>query len=161
MKIENGFEVPIPPHEAWTLLTDVARVAPCLPGATLSEAVDADTYRGELAVKLGPVGMSFVGEMRFVERDPGAGLVRAAASAREARNRGTADAAIEFRLAPAGDGTRVDIVTDLTLSGQAAQYGRSAGVVSRVSGFMIGRFAECLRKRLIAGDGGPGGGGAA
>jgi len=154
VKIENGFEVPVPPDQAWALLTDVARVAPCMPGATLTEAVDADTYRGELAVKLGPVGMTFLGEMRFVERDPEAGLARAEAGAREARNRGSADAVIEFRLAPAGEGTRVDIVTDLTLSGQAAQYGRSAGVVSKVSGFMIGRFAECLRKRLLVGEGG-------
>jgi carbon monoxide dehydrogenase subunit G len=153
VRIENGFEVPVPPAQAWGLLTDVARVAPCMPGAKLTEAVDADTFRGELAVKLGPVGMSFVGEMRFVARDPQAGTARAEASAREARNRGSADACIAFCLTPAGDGTRVDIVTDLTLAGQAAQYGRSAGVVAKVSSFMIGRFAECLRKRLIAGDG--------
>ena len=151
MRIENEFEVPVPPAEAWGLLTDVARVAPCMPGAKLTEAVDADTYRGELAVKLGPVGMRFVGEMRFVARDPQAGTARAEASAREARNRGSADARIDFRLSPAGEGTRVGLVTDLTLAGQAAQYGRSAGVIAKVASFMIGRFAQCLRKRLVAG----------
>ena len=138
------------PGEAWPLLTDVARVAPCMPGAKLTEAVDANTWSGELAVKLGPVGMRFVGELRFVARDPDAGLARAEASAREARNRGSADARIDFRLSPTAQGTRVDVVTDLVLAGQAAQYGRSAGVVAGVSRFMFGRFAESLKKQVLA-----------
>ena len=138
------------PAEAWPLLTDVARVAPCMPGAKLAEAVDVDTWRGELAVRLGPVGMLFLGELRFVSRDPLAGTASARASAQEARNRGSADARIDFRLSPAGEGTRVHIVTDLVLAGQAAQYGRSAGVVVRVSRFMIGRFAEALKKQVLA-----------
>lgn len=150
MIIENSFELPMPPAEAWPLLTDVARVAPCMPGAKLAEAVDADTWRGELAVRLGPVGMLFLGELSIVVRDPQAGTASARASAQEARNRGSADARINFRLSPAGEGTRVHIVTDLVLAGQAAQYGRSAGVVATVSRFMIGRFAEALRKQALA-----------
>ena len=148
--IENSFELPMSPAEAWPLLTDVARVAPCVPGAKLIDAVDEDTWRGELAVKLGPVRMRFVGEWRFVSRDPEAGLATARANAQEARNRGSADARIDFRLSPTTQGTRVDVVTDLVLAGQAAQYGRGAGVVARVSGLMIGRFAESLRKQVLA-----------
>ena len=140
----------MPPAEAWPLLTDVARVAPCMPGARLSEAVDADTWCGELVVRLGPVGMLFQGEVRFVARDPLAGTASARASAQEARNRGSADARIDFRLSPAGEGTRVHIVTDLVLAGQVAQYGRSAGVLAAVSRFMIGRFAEALKKQVLA-----------
>ncbi len=151
MRIENSFQVPVPPQQAWPLLTDVSRVADCLPGAKLTEALGGDAYRGELGVKLGPVSMSFLGEMRFTVLEPQAGRATAKASAREARNRGGADATIDFTLAPQGEGTRVDIVTDLTLSGQAAQYGRGAGVLKKVSEFMIGRFAQCLRKRIEAG----------
>ena len=77
-------------------------------------------------------------------------IATAKASAQEARNRGSADARIDFRLSPTAGGTRVDIVTDLVLTGQAAQYGRSAGVVAKVSRFMIGRFAEALRKQVLA-----------
>ena len=149
MIVENSFELPMSPAEAWPLLTDVARVAPCVPGAKVTDAVDEDTWRGELAVRLGPVGMCFVGELRFVVRDPEAGLATARASAQEARNRGSADARIDFRLSPTARGTRVDVVTDLVLAGQAAQYGRSAGVVERVSRFMIGRFAESLKKQVL------------
>ena len=150
MIIENSFDLPMSPTEAWPLLTDVARVAPCVPGAKLTDAVDENTWRGELAVKLGPVGMHFVGQFRFVSSDPEAGLATARASAQEARNRGSADARIDFRLSPTAQGTRVDVVTDLVLAGQVAQYGRSAGVVAAVSRFMIGRFAESLKKQVLA-----------
>ena len=150
MIIENSFELPLSQADAWPLLTDVARVAPCVPGAKLTDAVDADTWSGELAVKLGPVGMRFVGELRFVARDPEAGIATAEASAQETRNRGSADARIDFRLSPTAGETRVDVVTDLVLTGQAAQYGRSAGVVAKVSRFMIGRFAESLKNQVLA-----------
>ena len=94
--------------------------------------------------------MRFVGELRFVSRDSETGLATARVSAQEARNRGSAYARIEFRMSPTAGGTRVDIVTDLALTGQAAQYGRSAEVVAKVSRFMIGRFAESLRKQVLA-----------
>ena len=150
MIVENSFELPMSPAEAWPLLTDVARVAPCVPGAKVIDAVDEDTWRGELAIKLGPVEMRFAGELRFVSRDPEAGLATARARAQEARNRGSADARFDFRLSPTAQGTRVDVVTDLVLAGQAAQYGRSAGVVAGVSRYMIGRFAESLKKQVLA-----------
>jgi carbon monoxide dehydrogenase subunit G len=133
MRIENSFQVPVAPSVAWSLLTDLPRVADCLPGAKLTEAVDERTYRGEVGIKLGPVGMNFQGEMRFTELDEG-----------------NADADIEFSLSPDEQGTHVAIVTELMLTGQAAQYGRASGVVKKLSEFMIGRFAKCLRQRLDA-----------
>lgn len=152
MRIENSFHVAVPRDRAWRMLTDIERVADCLPGARLTEAVDAQTFRGELGVKLGPVSMSFLGEMRFIELDAQRGHAVAEASARESRNRGSADARIDFALSEVDDGTRVDIVTDLTLAGQAAQYGRGAGALKKVSEFMIGRFAKCLGTRIADGD---------
>jgi carbon monoxide dehydrogenase subunit G len=97
--------------------------------------------------------MTFLGEMRFTEMDAAGGHAVARASAREARNRGSADAVIDFALADEDGGTRVDIVTDVELAGQAAQYGRGAGVLKKVSAFMIGRFARCLHRQLSAGGG--------
>ena len=150
MRIENSFQVPVAPSVAWSLLTDLPRVADCLPGAKLTEAVDERTYRGEVGIKLGPVGMNFQGEMRFTELDEARGHALARASARDSRNRGNADADIEFSLSPDEQGTHVAIVTELMLTGQAAQYGRASGVVKKLSEFMIGRFAKCLRQRLDA-----------
>ena len=148
MRIENSFQVPVAREQAWILLTDVSRVADCLPGAKLTENAGDGRYRGELGVKLGPVSMTFQGEMRFTVMDADAGHAVAKASAREGRNRGSADAVIDFSLTDLDDGTRVDIITDLTLAGQAAQYGRGAGVLKKVSEFMIGRFARCLHQRV-------------
>lgn len=150
MRIENTFHVPVPHEQAWSLLTDVASVAECLPGATVTEKSADGTYSGELGVKLGPVSMRFLGEMRFITLDAEAGHAVAEARAREARNRGSADARIDFTLHAEDGGTRVDILTDLTLAGQAAQYGRGAGVLKKLSEFMIGRFARCLGERIEA-----------
>jgi carbon monoxide dehydrogenase subunit G len=154
MRIENSFQVPVPREQAWELLTDVSRVADCLPGAKLTEDAGDGSYRGELGVKLGPVSMKFLGKMRFTELDAEAGHAVAEASAREGRNRGSADAVIDFSLTAQEDGTRVDIVTELALAGQAAQYGRGAGVLKKISEFMIARFAQCLRKRVAESEAG-------
>ena len=156
MQFENDFEVPAPPAAAWALLNDLDRVVPCLPGAALTQVVDGDTYRGELGVRLGPVAVTFAGEMRYLERDAQAHRARVAASARELRNRGHADATFEFRIAPRdGGGSRVTVATDLTLSGPVARYGRGAGVIERVAGALLARFASCLASRIEAGEGAP------
>jgi carbon monoxide dehydrogenase subunit G len=151
VKLENSFDVPAPPAQAWRVLTDVERIAPCVPGAKLTEVVDDRTYRGSMAVKLGPVSLSFDGTASFTERDDDAHVARMTASGREARNRGGADAEVEFRLEPDGDGTRVSIVTDLQLSGPVAQYGRSQGIIASVSEEMISRFAARLKEDILAG----------
>lgn len=148
MQIENSFTVPLSPQHAWPLLTDVGNVASCVPGARVLEVTQDGIYRGELAVKLGPVGMTFNGQMYFESLDPAAGTALVVASARELRNRGSADARINFRLCANEGGTRVEVLTDLTLVGQAAQYGRAAGVLNKVSAFLLSRFAACLARRI-------------
>ena len=149
MQIENSFTVPVCPQRAWPLLTDVGNVACCVPGARVLEVTSDGVYRGELAVKLGPVAMTFNGQMHFEALDAAAGTAIAVASARELRNRGSADARILFTLHADEAGTRVDVVTELTLAGQAAQYGRAAGVLSKVSAFLLSRFAACLARRIV------------
>ena len=151
MQIENSFEVPVPPAEAWAILTDVQRVVPCVPGAELTEIVGDDTYKGKVSVKLGPVALAFAGEARYVERDDGGHRARMSAAGREAKGRGGANAEVDFALTASGEGgTLVRIVTDLQLSGPIAQYGRSAGIIKSVSEEMTARFAECLRQRILA-----------
>ena len=155
MRLENAFDVPVPSADAWRILTDVERVAPCVPGAQLTEVIDTDSYAGTIQVKLGPVSLSFQGKARFVERDDSAFTARLAAEGREARNRGSADADVQFALEPKGDETTVRITTDLQLSGPVAQYGRSQGVVASVSEEMIARFAQCLKDDILASDAAP------
>jgi carbon monoxide dehydrogenase subunit G len=148
--LSNSFEVPVPPAQAWDILTDVARVAPCVPGAELTDVVDARNYAGRMQVKLGPVSLTFEGKAGFVERDDLAHTARLSASGRETRNRGSANADVHFALEPNADGTTVRIITDLQLSGPVAQYGRSQGIVAGVAEEMIGRFARCLRENILA-----------
>lgn len=152
MRLENSFDVPVAPAEAWRILTDVERVAPCVPGARLTQVLDDDAYKGTMQVKLGPVSLAFDGKAQFVERDDDAHTAKLRANGRETRNRGTADADVSFALEPQGDGTLVRIETELQLSGPVAQYGRSQGVILSVSEEMIDRFAAALKKDILAAD---------
>jgi len=148
VKIENSFEVQAPPEAVWDLLMDVPRVIPCMPGAQLAETVDADHWKAKMAVKLGPISLSFDTDVaRDVADEQGRRAVLSA-RAREARGRGSADATIESTLTPQEVGTRVDIVTDLTLTGPVAQYGR--GMVQAVAGQLTASFASCLQSQLAA-----------
>jgi len=146
MRLENSFEVPAPPEQAWALLLDVPRVVPCMPGATLTETVDETHWKATVDVKLGPVALTFLTDVAREEEDQVAGRVKLLANAREARGRGNAKATIDSSLVPVAGGTRVDIVTELQLTGAAAQFGRS--VVPTVAGQLTADFAECLRSRL-------------
>ncbi|HYY76180.1 MAG TPA: SRPBCC family protein [Gaiellaceae bacterium] len=149
MKLENTFEVAAPPERAWELLMDVPRVVPCMPGATLTETVDDSHWKTEMAVRLGPIGLTFDTDVAREEVDETGRRVLLAAKAREVRNRGRAQATIESRLSPRdGGGTRIDIATDLTLSGPAAQYGR--GMIQDISSQLVTSFAECLEAQLAA-----------
>ncbi len=150
MKIENSFVVSVPPATAWSILTDIERIAPCVPGATLTETAEDQPYKGSIKVRLGPVSLTFQGEMRFVERDDDAWTARLTAMGREGRNRGTANAEIQFSLAPEAEGTRVTVETELQLAGSIAQYGRGAGVIQTVAESLIGQFTECLEKNIVA-----------
>ena len=149
MKLENTFEVAAAPERAWDLLMDVPRVVPCMPGATLKETVDDSHWKAEMAVRLGPIGLTFATDVAREEVDEAARRVLLEAQAREVRNRGRAQATIESRLSPLdGGGTRIDLTTDLTLSGPAAQYGR--GMIEDISSQLVKSFAQCLEAQLTA-----------
>jgi carbon monoxide dehydrogenase subunit G len=148
MRIENSFEVPGPPERAWELLMDVPRVIPCLPGAELTETVDESTWKAKMTVKVGPMTFAFATDVTRTEADADARRATLSAKARELRGRGGGQATIESSLAPVDGGTRVDIVTDLSLSGPVAQYGR--GLVEDVASQLVGRFAQCLESELTS-----------
>lgn len=151
MEITNSFRVAVPSHAAWRLLTDIERIAPCLPGAQLEEKI-GDEYRGSVKVKLGPVTMQYKGTARFVEQDDEAMRGVLVAQARESRGQGTVNATIKASLRPDGDGTWVDVVTDMAITGKAAQFGR--GMISEVSERLLGQFAQQL-ETMIARDRAP------
>jgi carbon monoxide dehydrogenase subunit G len=146
VRIENTFEVPASPESAWALLTDVPRVLPCMPGAELEEAVDERTWRVLLHVKLGPISLQFRSNVEQSELDADARHAVLSVDAREVRGRGAAQATIASSLAEAGSGTRVSLVTELSLRGAVAQYGR--GVVGSVARELTEQFARCLASLL-------------
>ena len=148
MKIENSFEVDATPEAAWALLMDVPRVIPCMPGATLTETVDDEHWKAKLAVKLGPISLNFDADVTREAADTDSRRAVLATNARESRGRGSAKATIESTLVEQNGGTRVDIVTDLTLTGPVAQYGR--GMVQSVAGQLTAQFATCLQNKLAA-----------
>ena len=146
MRLENSFEVPGPPGEAWALLNDVPRVIPCMPGAELNETVDGSHWKATMHVKLGPISLQFATDVERAESDEAAQRAVLSAKARELKGRGGAQARIESSLEPSGEKTKVLIVTDLTLQGAVAQYGR--GVVGDVANQLVRRFADCLAAQL-------------
>lgn len=147
MKLENSFQVPVPVEEAWRLFTDVHRIAPCMPGAEITEDLGEDRYRGQARVRLGPVALRFAGEAELVEQDEATRTVRLVASGRDQTGRGNARAVVTSRLVPHNGATTVELVTDLQLSGTVAQFGRQ-GIVTDVSSGLIEQFAACLSQRL-------------
>jgi hypothetical protein len=146
MRLENAFDVPATPERAWQLLNDVPRVVPCMPGAELVEVAGENAWKAKLHVKLGPIALQFLADIAREEMDEASGRVVLAVKAREAKGRGSAEATLESRLAPAAEGTHVDIATDLALRGAVAQYGR--GVVADVAGNLTEQFARCIAAKL-------------
>jgi uncharacterized protein len=141
MLLENSFRVPVPVDEAWSVLLDVQRVVPCMPGATLSE-VDGDSFKGKVKVKVGPIVVIYSGTAEFVEKDAALKRVVMSATGKETKGAGTAKAIVTATLVPAGDETEVKVTTDLAITGRPAQFGR--GVMADVSNALIGQFATCL-----------------
>lgn len=148
MRIENNFEVPLPPAEAWKVLLDIPRIAPCMPGAELTGVVDPQTYDGKVSVKLGPVALAFAGRVKFEEIDADKLQARAKAQGKDTKGRGGANADVRFHLLPVPGGTKVVVATDLVLSGGVAQYGRASGVIQDVAAQLIGQFAQNLKAEL-------------
>jgi carbon monoxide dehydrogenase subunit G len=149
MELTNEFRVPLPVDEAWALLTDVERIAPCMPGAQL-QVVEGDEYRGIVKVKVGPITAQYKGKARFQELDDGARRAVLLAEGRETRGQGNATASIAATLEADGDGTRVSIVTDLAVTGRVAQFGR--GVLADVSAKLLDQFVACLESDVLSGE---------
>jgi uncharacterized protein len=156
--LTNEFRVGVPVERAWEVLTDVERIAPCMPGAQLQE-IEGDEYRGIVKVRVGPITAQYKGAARFVEQDEAGHRAVLRAEGRETRGQGNASATITAQLEPDGDGTKISVITDLTITGRVAQFGR--GVLADVSTKLLGQFADCLETKLLAGDESGGAAGAA
>jgi uncharacterized protein len=148
VELNNEFRVAVPAAKTWEVLTDVERVAPCIPGAQLL-SVDGDDFTGAVKVKVGPITVSYKGDASFQEKDAGAQRVVIKATGKETRGSGNAAALVTAQLKDEGEATHVVITTDLTISGKAAQFGR--GVLSDVSTNLIGQFARNLEAELLGG----------
>ena len=148
MEIKNSFDVVLPPDQAWKILMDIPRIVPCMPGAELVEMVDDRTFKGKVGVKLGPIALVFNGKAEFEEIDDIAHTARAKAQGTDTKGRGGASAVVTFRLTPIPAGSRVDVVTDVALSGSVAQYGRGTGVIQSVASQLISQFAASLNTLL-------------
>jgi carbon monoxide dehydrogenase subunit G len=147
VELINEFRVAVPTATTWAVLTDVERVAKCLPGATLL-TVDGDDFTGAVKVKVGPITVSYKGEASFQEKDEAAQRVVLKANGKETRGNGSAAAIVTAQLKDEGtSGTLVSITTDLTISGKAAQFGR--GVLADVSSNLITQFARSLEADLL------------
>jgi carbon monoxide dehydrogenase subunit G len=148
MQLEHSFTVPVGVEDAWTVLLDIERIAPCMPGAAI-DSVDGDNFTGTVKVKLGPIGLTYKGKASFIEKDVDAHRVVIDARGRDSRGNGTANAKVVATLAAEGSSTTVHVVTDLDITGKPAQFGR--GVMVDVGNKLIGQFADCLAGKLAGG----------
>jgi carbon monoxide dehydrogenase subunit G len=160
MQLKHSFTVPTGLEHAWEVLLDIERIAPCMPGAAI-ETVNGDDFTGTVKVRLGPIGLTYKGKASFLEKDATAHRAVIDAQGKDTRGNGTAKARITATLTEQGsDGTAVDVVTDLNITGKPAQFGR--GVLVDVGNKLIGQFADCLAGKLSgAGTGGTTGSGGA
>lgn len=148
MQFTNHFEVPLAPHEAWPLLLDVNRMVPCMPGAELVEVIDDKSFKGKVSVRLGPVALVFLCTATFEALDDVQHTARIKSQGADAKGRGNANALIDFKLEPAGSGTKATVVTDLTMSGSVAQYGRGAGMIQAVANQLVAQFSKNLESEI-------------
>ena len=145
MQLEHSFTIPAGVDDAWRVLLDIERIAPCMPGATL-DSVQGDDFTGSVKVKLGPIALTYKGKASFIEKDEAAHRAVIDAQGRDARGNGTAQAKVTTTLQPDGTKTEVKVLTDLTITGKPAQFGR--GVIADVGNKLIGQFADCLAEKL-------------
>lgn len=149
MKIENSFHVPAGLEQSWKIITDVPSLVSCMPGAELTETKPDGAYRGVARVKIGPVQLQFNGEARLYDVDPRARTMKVRSRASDAKGRGTVASEMAFALVAEGERTRVDVATDLTLTGAVAQYGRGAGLIKEVANQFTRDFASNLEKMVL------------
>jgi uncharacterized protein len=155
LELMHDFRVDVPIDQAWEVLTDLERIAPCMPGAQLLE-VEGDEYRGIVKVKVGPITAQYRGTARFTELDPSAHKAVVRAEGRDTRGQGTAAATVVATLDGGDTGTSVHIETDLDISGKVAQFGR--GMLAEVSEKLLGQFVQQLESNVLAGPTGNGAG---
>jgi carbon monoxide dehydrogenase subunit G len=151
MEIAESFRVSTSLDDTWKVLLDIEGIAPCLPGAQLQE-VEGDEYRGVVKVKVGPITAQYKGAAKLAEVDESARRIVIDASGRDTRGQGNAKATIVVTMAPEGAGTKVDVVTDLSITGKVAQFGR--GVLADVSSKLMGQFVENLERDVLTSAGG-------
>ncbi len=148
MDLTHRFTVPTSVEETWAHFQDIASVAECFPGATVTSA-EGDTFAGSVKVKLGPIALVYNGSGTFVEKDEAAHRFLVDAKGRDKRGNGTAGAKVTLSMADAAaGGTDVEVITDLAITGKPAQFGR--GVMQDVSDKLLGQFVDCLEQRLSA-----------
>ena len=150
MEMDHSFTVPVPPEQAWDVLLDVERIAPCMPGATVEE-FDGEVVTGRIKIKVGPVSLTYRGTAKFTERDPDARVIVLEASGKETRGAGTASATVRASLEPesSGQATKVTIHTTMNVTGRPAQFGR--GVMVEVGGKLVEKFADNLAQLISPG----------
>lgn len=149
MKLEQTFEVAAPVERVWETLIDIERVAPCLPGAEITELGEDGSYRGSFTVRLGPTTAAYRGQLSLEEADHSAHRSVMRASGQDKRGQGSAKATIVSALHADGERTRVDVETDFTITGRLARFGRG-GMIKDVSNRLLKDFAECLQARIEA-----------
>ena len=153
MQLENSFTVPAPPDVAWAILLDVPRIAPCMPGAELTETIGERTYRGNAKLRVGPVSLMFSGQAEITEIDEANRTAMVKAKGNDTKGRGAAEARVVFTLVAEGDASRVDISSEIDLTGSIAQYGRASGLIDAIAGQIISDFAQNLEAEVgAAGD---------
>ena len=145
MKLEHSFVVPADLDTVWAAVLDPERVAPCMPGASLSE-VDGDAFKGTVKVKVGPISLQYKGSGEFLEKDEASRKVVIKASGKDTRGNGTASATVTVTLRAEGEATAGSVDTDLSITGKPAQFGR--GLISEVGGKILDSFAACLANKL-------------
>ncbi|HEV7678124.1 MAG TPA: SRPBCC family protein [Candidatus Dormibacteraeota bacterium] len=148
MQIENSFSVGAPPERVFAFLLDVNRVVACVPGAELSEVVDSDTFKGKVRIKVGPVTVSYNGTATLTTRDEAARTATLQAEGRETTGSGSARATTTMSVTPEGEGSAVRLVTDFTVVGRVAQFGR--GIMEEVSRKLVDQMGACIRTKLEA-----------
>lgn len=149
MKLEQSFEVQAPVEQVWAALIDLERVAPCLPGAAITECDEDGTYHGTFEVRLGPTTASYRGTIRIEDADESARQATLKARGSDKRGKGGASATIVNTLVEAGGATRVEAVTDFTITGRLASFGRG-GMMEDISNRLMRDFAACLQSRLAS-----------
>jgi hypothetical protein len=152
MELKNQFRVSVPIDVAWAVLTDLERIAPCMPGAELQQ-VEGDEYRGIVKVKVGPITAQYKGSARFVEVNDDDHRAVLKAEGRDTRGQGNASATVTAVATSDDDGTVVSIVTELVITGKVAQFGRS--IMGDISAKMLGEFADRLEADVLSQASGP------